>query len=163
MKQKPSPQLVTHKPPLSSFVEGATPISKEDLRLETVNATLELEELRQLRSEVEAFLATDPNAIRVCEGGGPENLAASLAATISQIRSRTLPKELTPELKEVLAFDFHEAKKIADRFRANGAAVEDRFEEEQAFVVWWLLGYALKYGPSWRTNAAADLPKFPKK
>lgn len=40
-----------------------------------------------LEKELVAILdAAGPTAVRVCEGGGPENLAASLAVTVAKFR-----------------------------------------------------------------------------
>lgn len=45
----------------------------------------EAERLDELEREVRAVLETIPGAVRVCEGGGPENLAASLAVSVSKL------------------------------------------------------------------------------
>jgi hypothetical protein len=44
-------------------------------------------ETHQLKLEINACLDLEPLTIRVCEGGGPENLAASLALTMANVRA----------------------------------------------------------------------------
>jgi hypothetical protein len=77
--------------------------------------------------------------------------------------TRTLPDEITPEIAEVLAFDAQDAAKIAERFRDAGHPVGEGFEAEHSFVLFWLLGFALKHGPDWKTYAAAELPPAKKR
>ena len=47
--------------------------------------TVATEDLISLKREVTAFLERTPGAVRVCEGGGPENLAASFAVTLHKV------------------------------------------------------------------------------
>jgi hypothetical protein len=117
----------------------------------------ELEELRTLRTEVLALLE-HPDAIRVREGGGPENLAASLASTFVALRERALPRTLTPAVAEALGFMIFDTGPIADGFRKDGRQIERKAEAEQAYVLHWMLGYAIKHGEGWKKIAAEDLP-----
>lgn len=57
-------------------------IEQEAMRLSKVVEKLQ----RELREVKEALDAT-PGAIRVREGGGPENLGASVALTLSKFRT----------------------------------------------------------------------------
>lgn len=45
-------------------------------------------DLKKLEDEVRAVLDSTPGAVRVHEGGGPENLAASLAVTVAALKSK---------------------------------------------------------------------------
>ncbi len=52
----------------------------------SASASAEMEGLRKLATEVAGIL-DEPEAIRVCESGGPENMAASLAVTFAKMRA----------------------------------------------------------------------------
>lgn len=69
-----------------------------------------------------------------------------------------LPRELTPELHEVLSLMLWDTGNIARAFRAAGRAViKPRAEDEQAFVLHWLLTLALEHGADWRRHAGETL------
>jgi hypothetical protein len=67
------------------------------------------------------------------------------------------PKEITPELKEILGMMVFELSPIAHGFRAAGENIPTRAEDEQAFVLHWLIGLALEHGASWRKIAGTKL------
>jgi len=70
----------------------------------------------------------------------------------------TLPSELTPDLIEILGMPNFRAGPIAHAFRDAGRAeIKRRSEDEQAFVLHWLLGLYLKHGADWRPKAGEIL------
>lgn len=69
-----------------------------------------------------------------------------------------LPAEMTPAIREVLGSMIYMTGPIAHGFRAQGCAIPRKAEEEQAFVLFWLLKHAIKHGENWRQNAAPELP-----
>lgn len=64
------------------------------------------------------------------------------------------PKEITPELHDVLGMMCFQLGPIAHVFRASGESIPSRAEDEQAFVLHWLIGLALEHGSGWRKIAA---------
>lgn len=73
-------------------------------------------------------------------------------------RDLIFPRELTPEVEDVLSIMYFEAGSIARAFREAGRAeIKTRAEDEQAFVLHWLLTFALEHGAEWRKHASAAL------
>ncbi|MFN3650060.1 MAG: hypothetical protein ACK47B_10820 [Armatimonadota bacterium] len=79
-----------------------------------------------------------------------------------------LPEKLTPAIQDALGLPNFRTGPIAHLFRAAGHDIPCRFEEEQAFVLFWALELALKHGEAWRAWAGdelnalrASLPKEP--
>lgn len=68
-----------------------------------------------LANEVRAWLNGNPDAIRVCEGGGPEDLAASFSVTIASMNRRAATQ----------------SPRIEDR------AAGDVEGQREAFKAWW--------------------------
>lgn len=64
------------------------------------------------------------------------------------------PKELTPELREVLGMPMWETGTLARAFRAAGHDIQPKAEAEQAFVLHWLTLLVLEHGSGWRSAAA---------
>jgi hypothetical protein len=81
----------------------------------------------------------------------PDLVAAREAA------KRAYPQEITPELRDVLGMMNFETCPIAHGFRDAGASIPRKVEEEQAYVLHWLIGHVLTAGPDWRKAAAIDL------
>lgn len=70
----------------------------------------------------------------------------------------TLPTELNEDLIDILGMPCFRAGPIAHLFNAAGEAkIPPRAENEQAFVLHWLLGLYLEHGEKWRPEAAARL------
>ena len=68
------------------------------------------------------------------------------------------PREMTPEVKDVLSYMCFEASPIARAFHEAGRAdIKCRAEDEQAFVLHWLLTLALEHGAEWRKHAGEIL------
>lgn len=66
----------------------------------------------------------------------------------------TIPRELTPELIRILGIPNFGAGPIARAFRDAGRAeIKRRSEDEQAFVLHWLLGLYADHGAAWEGKA----------
>ena len=78
-----------------------------------------------------------------------------------RIRCTAYPKQMTAELREVLGLMPLATGPIARDFRAAGEDIPNKPEAEQAFVLHWLIGLALRNGPAWRSIAAAEIGSLP--
>lgn len=67
------------------------------------------------------------------------------------------PAELNADLIEILGRPNFTCGRIAATFRAAGRTIKTRAEDEQAFVLHWLLGLYLKHGAEWRDRAEEEL------
>lgn len=63
------------------------------------------------------------------------------------------PRDLTPELREVLGLMLWHTTPLAGALRAGGAEIRRKVEDEQAATLHWLLLIALEHGPDWRRVA----------
>lgn len=70
------------------------------------------------------------------------------------------PKQVTPALRDILGMMVFELSPIADAFRAAGHEINRRAEDEQAFVLHWLIGLALEHGDGWREKAADEIERL---
>lgn len=70
------------------------------------------------------------------------------------------PKEMTPALREVLGMMVFEMSPIAHAFRAAGHDIKRRAEDEQAFVLHWLIGLVLEHGDGWRAKACDEMERM---
>lgn len=71
------------------------------------------------------------------------------------------PRELTPELTEVLGQMLWRTTPIAHAFRDGaGAEIRRRVEDEQAYVLHWLTALALEHGRGWGPAAADRLAEL---
>jgi hypothetical protein len=70
------------------------------------------------------------------------------------------PKEMTPALREVLGMMCFEFIKLVQGFRAAGYEIKTRAEDEQAFMLHWLIPFALEHGDNWRQAAGVELSKI---
>jgi hypothetical protein len=68
-----------------------------------------------------------------------------------------LPAELNADLTEILGMPNFRCSPIAHAFRSAGRAIPPRAEDEQAFVLHWLLTLYLEHGTDWRRHAADQL------
>jgi len=77
-----------------------------------------------------------------------------MAESSTITRDLIFPRELTPEVRDVLSIMCFEAGPIAHAFRqADRAEIKTQAEDEQAFVLHWLLTIALEHGTGWRKHA----------
>jgi hypothetical protein len=61
---------------------------------------------------------------------------------------------MTPAINDALGImNFHSGP-IAHAFRAAGFQINPKCEDEQAFVLFWALGLAIKHGDEWRKFGA---------
>ncbi len=67
------------------------------------------------------------------------------------------PKELTPEIRDVLGLMIFQTAPIAHALRAGGESIPRKVEEEQAFVLHWMICLALEHGAKWRTKVGERL------
>lgn len=65
--------------------------------------------------------------------------------------------ELNADVREILGMPNFECGPLAHVFQASGADIKHRSEDEQAFVLHWLLGLYAKHGADWRAAAAEEL------
>ena len=68
-----------------------------------------------------------------------------------------IPAQLTPELRDVLGMMCFECGPIAHAFRATGVEIKRRAEDEQAFIMHWLLTFVAAHGSAWRRHAGEAL------
>ncbi|WP_284459713.1 hypothetical protein [Cupriavidus campinensis] len=82
-----------------------------------------------------------------------------IAANPAEIAPGTLPypTEPTDALLEVLGLMLYTTTPIAHALRAAGTAIPKRCEEEQAYVLHWLIQLALRHGAEWRARAAKSI------
>lgn len=67
------------------------------------------------------------------------------------------PAKVTPALFDVLGLPNFRTGPIADVFRAAGADIRTKCEDEQAFVLDRFLRLAIEHGDGWREAAEADI------
>lgn len=67
------------------------------------------------------------------------------------------PAELTEDLKDILGRPNFQCISLAECLRRSGHQIDRRAEDEQAAVIFWLLGFYLDDPINWRTNAKAAL------
>jgi hypothetical protein len=70
------------------------------------------------------------------------------------------PEYLTDELREVLGYPSFKCAPFAQAFRQAGAAIPFKAEEEQAFVLDWLVRLVLTHGANWRQAAGDELKEI---
>ncbi|HJQ55396.1 MAG TPA: hypothetical protein VJ890_00730 [Vineibacter sp.] len=70
------------------------------------------------------------------------------------------PATLTAELSDVLGLMIMTTAPIAHGFRDVGHPIERRAENEQAFVLDWLIRKAIRYGSHWRRVAGVELSEI---
>jgi hypothetical protein len=68
-----------------------------------------------------------------------------------------LPDEMDDNLSEILGRVCCQCIDLAQLLRANGHTIKRRAEDEQAAVIFWLLGFYAVAGAKWRQAAAAQI------
>ena len=84
-------------------------------------------------------------------------LVTALDGAIAAISRAVLPAEMTPELHEVLGLPNFRTCPIAHLFRAGGAEIRPKVEDEQAYVLFWLLHLVLQHGTGWYAASKIDV------
>ncbi|MDH2313386.1 hypothetical protein [Methylobacterium brachiatum] len=101
-----------------------------------------------------AYFATEDEVLKLLSEARKQGQRDVLAAPPPHVPGLVLPRELTPEVRDVLSIMCFEAGPIAHAFRQAGRAeIKTRAEDEQAFVLHWLLTIALEHGAEWRKHA----------
>jgi hypothetical protein len=92
------------------------------------------------------------------QNNGVEGAAAPGETTgATTAKGLIFPRQLTPELGEILGLMPWITGNIAAALRAAGAEIPRKCEAEQAFVMHWLTTLALEHGPAWRRVAGDEL------
>lgn len=73
-----------------------------------------------------------------------------------------LPDELNEDVRWILGRPNFACAGIAQLLRANGEAVKNRAEDEQAAAIYWMLKQYEKHGADWRKHAEIELAKLAK-
>jgi hypothetical protein len=129
-----------------------TTVANPELRLSASNKKIRDETIRAGERLRESLEATAP-------GAAPESEHAEntplISANSAEITPGTLPypTEPTDALLEVLGLMLYTTTPIAHALRAAGTDIPKRCEEEQAYVLHWLIQLALQHGAEWRARA----------
>ncbi len=84
-------------------------------------------------------------------------LVTALDGAIAAIMGAVLPDQTTPAITEVLRLPNFRCSGIAHVYRRAGHPIEEKSEQEQAFVLFRFLGLALRHGPKWFAEACVDM------
>lgn len=71
-----------------------------------------------------------------------------------------LPNEITPAIKDALQLMLWHSSSIAEAYRAGGVDIPHKAEEEQSFVLFKALHFAIAHGDGWRPEMIADIEKL---
>lgn len=129
-----------------------TTVANPELRLSASNKKARDEAMRAGERLRESLEATAPGAAPQSEHA--ENTPL-ISANSAEIVPGTLPypTEPTDALLEVLGLMLYTTTPIAHALRAAGTDIPKRCEEEQAYVLHWLIQLALQHGVQWRERA----------
>lgn len=111
------------------------------------------------RPDAEALLAAkDAQLAELASALTAANIAVEcLTIERDRIATRALPAEMTPEIADVLGRPNFWCSPLAHAFQAAGYQIKRRAEDEQAFILFWLLGLVLEHGKDWRPHAGEQL------
>ncbi|BCF88722.1 hypothetical protein [Paraburkholderia largidicola] len=131
------------------------------------------EHLRVFYDRVKAYLDTAPGGVfRVAFGFSilmsnnvvdpdldhlelhPRIKAALEKADATQL---VYPADITPELHRVLSLMCFQLASFAHIFRAAGAEIKTRAEDEQAYCLHWLIKLVLTHGEGWAEQAELEI------
>lgn len=73
------------------------------------------------------------------------------------------PATLTPALADALSTMVWQSGKISRLFRQAGVEIAERAEDEQAYVLHWMIRLALEFGDDWRVQAGKIIGDFVEK
>lgn len=77
--------------------------------------------------------------------------------TAAQAQNPVVFPDINEDLVEILGRPNFTCSGIAELFRGNGADIKRKSENEQAFIIHWLIGVYLTHGSDWRLVAEAEL------
>lgn len=105
--------------------------------------------------QVEVIEITPSNA----EVQAVPSTTAQAAVRLRQLinETRPLPRDLTDSVRSVLGLMLWQTTPIAQALRRAGRVIAFKVELEQAYVLHWLLGFAIEHGDAWETKAARAL------
>lgn len=93
-----------------------------------------------------------------CRPAYPAGITAWAKAALLEVKdSLRYPATMTTALADVLGLPNFRTGPIAHVYRAAGANIRTKCEDEQAFVLDRFLRLALEHGDDWRTAAEADI------
>ena len=97
-----------------------------------------------------------PNEV-ICRGVRPDRAREEFEFAAQRPRP-DWPAELTPQLLELLGMPNFQTDPMAQAFRDAGRAnIPRRLENEQAFILHWLVGLVIEHGADWRRHAGETL------
>lgn len=88
-----------------------------------------------------------------------DELKALRAEADKEAATLIFPREMTPAVKSALSFLNFQTGPVAHLFRDTGEEIARKCEDEQAFVLHWLLTLALEHGDEWPKHAQAELDR----
>jgi hypothetical protein len=94
--------------------------------------------------------------LRTVEEAGYEK---GLADGRAEAAAATYPEELTPVLLNVLGLMNFQTCPLAEILRADGEDIPRKAEIEQARVLHWMIGLALKHGDKWREKVTERIER----
>lgn len=112
---------------------------------------------RKLSGPIEAALTELIGVALEAVGTHDPRLVEALAAVRAAVAREVLPAEMTPEIREVLGLMNFRTGPLVHLFRAAGADILAKCEDEQAFVLFRFLHLALKHGAGWHAASVADV------
>lgn len=129
------------------------------------------EHLRVFYDRVKACLDTAPGGVfRVAFGFStlmsnnvvdPDldhlELHPRIKTALEKAEQLVYPADVTPALQRVLSLMCFQLGPYAHLFRAAGAAIKTRAEDEQAYCLHWLIKLALAHGDAWPEHANAEV------
>lgn len=74
--------------------------------------------------------------------------------------NRVLPTELTEDLKDILGRPNFMCINLAECLRADGRVIARKSEDEQAAVIFWLLGFYLTDPTNWHQLAREEIKRI---
>ncbi len=112
---------------------------------------------RKLSAPLETALAELIDVALEAVGTHDPRLVDALDGVRAAAARELLPAEMTPEIREVLGLMNFRTGPLAHLFRAAGADIRTKCEDEQAFVLFRFLHLALKHGAGWREASVTDV------
>lgn len=134
-------------------------VANPELRLSASNKKVRDEAIQAGERMRESLEATAPGAAPQREHA--EN-TSPISAHSAEITPGALPypTEPTDALLEVLGLMLYTTTPIAHALRTAGTDIPKRCEEEQAYVLHWLIQLALQHGADWRARAGKSLDEL---
>lgn len=136
-----------------------TTVANPELRLSASNKKVRDEAIQAGERLRESLEATAPGAAPRSEHAENTSPISAHSAAITPAML-PYPTEPTDALLEVLGLMLYTTTPIAHALRAAGTDIAKRCEEEQAYVLHWLIQLALQHGPDWRARATKSIEEL---